>query len=197
MPSRCAASSPGWRSAASRELGAIRTHHVSAYVEMLTRTLQGADGQAAPRGDPHAVRLADRRPGRRPEPGRRGARPEARRQERQDAGARRRRGANSCSTASTSSTVVGLRDRALIALLIYTLRPDLGRAAHERRGLLPAGQALVGAAARERRQAARDARAPSAGDLYRRLRHRRRHRRGEDRSPVPHARRPRPQAARR
>ena len=63
------------------------------------------------------------------------------------------------------------------------LRPDLGRAAHERRGLLPAGQALVGPAARERRQAARDARAPPAGDLHRRLCHRRRHRSRE--KPLP------------
>ena len=60
-----------------------------------------ADGQAAPGRHPHAVRLAGHRPGRRHQPGARGARPEARRQDRQDHGARRRRGARSCSTAST------------------------------------------------------------------------------------------------
>ena len=149
-----------------RELGAIRTHHVSAYVEVLTPQLQGADGQAAPGGDPHAVRLADRRPGRRPEPGRRrcaGPSTSSKKARRRCSTATRRRQLlDSIDVVDRSSACA---TAALIASLIYTLRPDLGRAAHERRGLLSAGQALVGAAARERRQAARDAGAPSAREL--------------------------------
>ena len=38
MPSPCAASSAGSRNTGRPELGTIRTHHVSAYVEVLTRT---------------------------------------------------------------------------------------------------------------------------------------------------------------
>jgi integrase/recombinase XerD len=55
--------------------------------------------------------------------------------------------------------VVGLRDRALIAVMTYALA-HRRRRRHARRRLLPAGQALVGPPARERRQAARDAGAP-------------------------------------
>ena len=51
------------------------------------------------------------------------------------------------------------------------LRARLGGAAHERRRLLSAGQTLVGALARERRQAARNAGAPPARTLHRRLCH--------------------------
>ena len=47
------------------------------------------------------------------------------------------------------STTVGLRDRALIALLGLHLRARLGGAAHERRRLLSARQTLVVAAARK------------------------------------------------
>jgi hypothetical protein len=42
-------------------LGAIRAHHVSTYIETLTHSYSGPS-QAAPRRDPPAVRLADRRP---------------------------------------------------------------------------------------------------------------------------------------
>jgi site-specific recombinase XerD len=42
-------------------LAAVRTHHVSAYVEVLGPLLPRANRQAAPRRDPHAVRLVDRR----------------------------------------------------------------------------------------------------------------------------------------
>jgi hypothetical protein len=45
-----------------RELGAIRTHHVSTYIETLTRAYRAPTGQAAPRGAAYAVRLADRGP---------------------------------------------------------------------------------------------------------------------------------------
>ena len=48
-----------------------------------------ADRQAAPGRDPHAVRLARRRPGSRDQSGACGARAQARRQARQDAGAQR------------------------------------------------------------------------------------------------------------
>ena len=51
---------------------------------------QGADRQTAPRGDPHALRSADRRLGGREQPGSGGARTQARRQARQDASARSR-----------------------------------------------------------------------------------------------------------
>ena len=69
---------------------------------------------------PHAVRLAGHRPGHSHQPGARGARPQAHREEGQDAGALGRRDAGSCSTRSTSTTLIGLRDRALIALMVYT-----------------------------------------------------------------------------
>ena len=83
-------------------LTAVRTHHVSAYVELLA-ALSRADRQAAPGGDPHAVRLAHRRPDfRRPQSGRRRARAETRRQKRQDAGARRRRSEKADRLASMS-----------------------------------------------------------------------------------------------
>ena len=52
-----------------------------------------AEREAAPRRDPHALRLLGRRPGREDEPGRRGPRPEARREEGQDARAFSRGGA--------------------------------------------------------------------------------------------------------
>ena len=41
---------------------------------------------------------------------------------------------------SDVSTIVGLRDRALIALLVYTFAPRLGGAEDERRGLLSEGK---------------------------------------------------------
>jgi hypothetical protein len=53
-----------------------------------------------------------------------------------------------------TSTLVGLRDRALIGVMTYAFARIGGRR-HEGRGLLPRRQTLVGAAARERRQAMR------------------------------------------
>jgi hypothetical protein len=73
-----------------RELSAVRTHHVSTYVEVLTRSYKAPTVKQHLAVIRNAVRLVDRRPGRRPEPCRRGARPEARGQEGQDAGPRRR-----------------------------------------------------------------------------------------------------------
>ena len=79
----------------------------------------GADRQAAPRRDPHAVRLADRRPDfRRPESGRRGARAEH----------VVKKGKTSVLDGDEAkklldsidvSTLVGLRDRALIAVMTF------------------------------------------------------------------------------
>ena len=58
-----------------------------------TAPVHRAHGEAAPRGAAHAVRLAGDRPRPRHQPGSRRARPALRRDEGQDAGARRRRGA--------------------------------------------------------------------------------------------------------
>src|SRR5262249_49811815 len=60
------------------------------------------------------------------------------------------------------STVTGLRDHALIAVMTYTFARISAAVFHEGRGLLPRRQAVVGAAARERRQAARNADASQA-----------------------------------
>ena len=67
------------------------------------------------------------------------------------------------------STVVGLRDRALIALMTYSFRARRRGRRHARRGLLSPRQALVGAPARKRRQAPRDAGASQSRSLSRRL----------------------------
>ena len=87
-------------------------------IETLTRTLR------APTVKQHlaasaSVRLADRRPDRRPEPGRRRCAGQAYRQKGQDAGARRGR-SQEAHGQHRRVNVVGLRDRALIALLIYS-----------------------------------------------------------------------------
>jgi integrase/recombinase XerD len=119
VPSRCAASSAGWRPAGVHELGTVRTHHVSAYVEVLTRSYKaptvkqhlasirmlfdwlivgqvvGQNPAAAVRGPKHVVK--------------KGQTPVL-------DGDEARKLLGSIDT----STVVGLRDRALIALLIYT-----------------------------------------------------------------------------
>ncbi len=168
-------------------LGAVRTHHVSAYVELLGRAYKTSTvkqhlaairmlfdwlivGQVVPtnpaaavRGPKHVVK--------------KGKTPVLDGDE-----------AKKLIDSIDASTVVGLRDRALIALLVYNHRARLGGAAIERRGLLSAGQALVGVAARKGRQAARDAGAPPARTLPRRLRGRRRHWGGQDIAFVPHAR---------
>ena len=68
-----------------------------------------------------------------------------------------------------TSAVGGLRDRALIGRDDLQLRPGVGRREHGRRRLLPAGQALVAAAAREGRQAPRPAGSPQGGGLSRRV----------------------------
>src|SRR6266446_3977409 len=55
-----------------------------------------------------------------------------------------------------TSTLVGLRDRALIGVMTYSFARISVVVAMPGRGLLPQRQALVGAPARERRQAPRD-----------------------------------------
>ena len=62
------------------EIADIEPLHVAAYIEELTRTSE-ADGQAAPRRHPHAVRLAGHRPGHCGQSGQLGARAETRRQD--------------------------------------------------------------------------------------------------------------------
>ena len=75
-----------WRGAGLEDLGlrAIAPLHVAAYIPDAPGV--GADGDAAPRGDPGALRLAGRPPGAGGEPGRGGAGTEARRDEGRDAG---------------------------------------------------------------------------------------------------------------
>ena len=53
-----------------------------------------------------------------------------------------------------TDSLIGLRDRALIGVMVYTLRPRERGARHEGQGLLHPGTARLGAAARERRQGA-------------------------------------------
>jgi len=57
------------------------------------------------------------------------------------------------------ATHAGLRDRALIGLMVYSFA-RIGRARHDGRGCVHAEPPAVGAAAREGRQAARDAVSP-------------------------------------
>ena len=77
-----------------------------------------------------------------------------------------------------TSTLPGLRDRALLGVMVYSFARVLRRREHARRGLLPAGQALVAAAPRKGRQAPRRTGTPQGGGLSRRL-----SRRGRDRGP--------------
>ena len=67
------------------------------------------------------------------------------------------------------STPVGLRDRALIALLIYTFARVSAAIRHERRATTTSQGAVVGAPSRERRQAPRNAGASPARRLRRRV----------------------------
>ena len=68
-----------------------------------------------------------------------------------------------------TSTVVGLRDRALIGVMTYAFARIGAVVAMRVEDYYPQGQALVGPAARERRQAPRDAGAPQPRSLSRRL----------------------------
>ena len=98
-------------------LAAIAPLHVAAYIR--THPGIGPDRQAAPRGDPHALRLARRQPSPPGEPrrGRPGA--EARRHQGLDAvlsPAEARKLLDSIDTGS----LAGLRDRALFSVMLYS-----------------------------------------------------------------------------
>ena len=101
------------------ELAEIRTHHVSTYTEILTRNYSAPDRQAAPGGDPPAVRLAHRRPGDRSKSCIAGARAHACRQKSKTPVLLADE-ARQLIDSIDVSTIIGLRDRALIALLVYS-----------------------------------------------------------------------------
>ena len=173
------------------ELGAVRTHHVSAYVEVLTAAYKAPTvkqhlaairmlfdwlivGQvvsqnpaAAVRGPKHVVN--------------KGKTPVL-------DGDEARRLLDSIDI----GTVVGLRDRALIALLIYTFARVSAALHMNVEDYYPQGKRwwvrLHEKGGKQHEMPA----PPPAGNLHRRVRHRRRHRCRQDISPVPYARRPRP-----
>jgi len=74
------------------------------------------------------------------------------------------------------TSLPGLRDRALIALMVYTFARVGAGGGDEGGGFLRAGSAGLGAAPRERREGTRDAHAPQSrplpGGVHRRRRHR-------------------------
>ena len=78
-----------------------------------------ADGQTAPGGAAHAVRLADDRPRHRDQPGPRRARPALRGDEGQDPVLAADEARALLDSISTDS-LLGLRDRALIGVMIYS-----------------------------------------------------------------------------
>ena len=138
-----------------------------------------ADRQAAPGRDPHAVRLARRRPGSCDQPGACGARAQARRQARQDAGLERGPGPPAARQHQGHQDHQGrgrIRPGGAVARRAARPRADrrhgLQLCADQRRrrdggrGLFCKRQALVAAAARERRQAPRDAGAPQARSSF-------------------------------
>ena len=128
-----------WTARKRLTLPAIKSYHVSAYLAELTLT-----GKEQPASTPtvkqhlgvlaDAVRLADPRPGDRRQPRRRRPRPQARRQEGQDARPRRRpgqatarqhpaqtrQGAEAGQEDNRPPCLSGLRDRALIAVMVYS-----------------------------------------------------------------------------
>ena len=116
----------------------------------------GAGREAAARRRADAVRLADHRPDRSAESGRGRARTEARRQDRQDAGARGQGVAHAHREHSDRNLARPTRSRAHRHPHLF-LCPHHRSAAHEGRGSSAKGRRLAGAASREGRQAARDA----------------------------------------
>ena len=89
-----------------------------------------------------------------------------------------------------TSTLVGLRDCALISVMTFAFARIGAVVADARRGLLPEGQALVGPSPRKRRQAPRDAGAPQSRSLSRRLYRGGRHLRRRQGPPLPLGLRP-------
>ena len=101
------------------ELAAVQPVHVAAWLQELGRDHSPADGEAAPGGAADAVRLAGGRPRHGVEPRRRGARPEI----------LVKKGKTPVLAADEAralldgidtSNVLGLRDRALIGVMVYT-----------------------------------------------------------------------------
>ena len=81
-----------------------------------------------------------------------------------------------------TGTRVGLRDRALLSVLVYSFARVSAAVGMRRQGLLPAGVAGLAAGAREGREAPRRAGAPPGGGSGRGVRRRRRPRGGAGRS---------------
>ena len=82
--------------------------------------------------------------------------------------------------------LVGLRDRALIGLMVYTFARVNAALSMKRRGLLRPGAPRLGAAPRKGRQAAHAALPPQPRSVPRSLHRRRRHHRGLQGAAVPH-----------
>ena len=119
MPGRSPTSSAGASCGGLRELGRLEPVHVAAYVEQLGKTARGAQRQAAPRRGAHAVRLAGGRPGGQQQPRLGGAGPKH--------VVNRGRTpilspeeAHQLFESIPTDSLVGLRDRALIGVLIYS-----------------------------------------------------------------------------
>ena len=129
-----------------------------------TRPVSRPYDQAASGRHPPAVRLAGDRAGDAPQPGRLGARADPRREDRQDAGAAARRSAAVAGFYRHRDPPRPARSRAAGRDGLQ-LCARLGRRRHARRGLLPAGQALVAAAPGKRRQTPRRAGPPQGGGL--------------------------------
>ena len=106
-----------WCASRGLTLRAIAPLHVAAYIPDAPGV--GADGEAAPGRHPGALRLARGPPGAAREPGRGRAGPEARRDEGRDAGADAGRDAGA-PRSDRHGTLVGLRDRALLSVLVYS-----------------------------------------------------------------------------
>ena len=104
------------------QLGELVDHRAAACGGLYRGLAAGyreAHGQAAPGRHPHAVRLAGDGRHRRDQPGACGARAEACRETRQDTGADAEEARELLDSIDTS-TVVGLRDRALIGVMTFT-----------------------------------------------------------------------------
>jgi integrase len=93
--------------------------HVATWIEAGTREFRGAECQATARRDPSPVRLARYRPGRARQSGWLGARAPARRDLRANAVVDPVE-ARALFDSIDTSTVIGLRDRALIGLMVYS-----------------------------------------------------------------------------
>ena len=170
-------------------IAAVQPLHVATWIEISDATgrARRADREAAPRGAPPPVRLARRRPGRAGQSGRLRARPVAYRQIRQDAGARSGRGARAARQHRRDDAGGPARPRADRADGLF-LRAHRRGARDEGRGRVHAEPPAVGAAARERRQAPRDAVPPQSRGVPGRLSRRRGPARRSQGAAVPHHR---------